>query len=106
LNEVEYRGIKQVLQTVSVMVSFGMISKAYGPTRSAVPKSAAPATRGCQVRAQQQDEKSREMPEGIDFQYEATNEIPEPDVWEGEQWEVFRFTKCSSAMYSTYVAVF
>lgn len=44
--------------------------------------------RGCQARAQQQDEQKREMPKGIDFEYEATNEVPEPDFWGGEQWEV------------------
>lgn len=37
---------------------------------------------------QQQNEEKREMPQGIDFEFENTNEIPEPDLWEGEQWEV------------------
>ena len=38
---------------------------------------------------QQQNEEKREMPQGIDFEFENTNEIPEPDLWEGEQWEVW-----------------
>jgi hypothetical protein len=37
------------------------------------------------------------MPKGVDFEFEATDEIPEPDLWEGEQWEVcgFRYVQDS-----------
>ena len=67
------------------MLSACKVRTALGPARRVVLSS----RRGCQARAeQQQKEENREMPQGVDFQYENTDEIPEPDLWEGEQWEV------------------
>lgn len=68
------------------MLSVCKVRTSLRPARSVVLNS----RRGCMARAQQQqNEEKREMPQGIDFEFENTNEIPEPDLWEGEQWEVW-----------------
>jgi hypothetical protein len=71
----------------------GRLPSGFQPTRP----------RGCHARAQQQSEK-REIPRGIDFQFEATNEVPESDIWDGEQWEVRAFVRGGSMATSGFLA--
>lgn len=66
------------------MATTGMTRGTLSVARPSLIRS---SRRRLHTRAQQQDEK-REMPRGVDFEYDTSNEIPEKDIWDGEQWEV------------------